>query len=115
MMTHIGTQPIETERLILRRFTLESTESAFRNWAGDETVQNDYGEPVYDSLEKTCELLQKYIDKYESADTYRFAVIIKETGECAGQVAYFIVDSHNIFGEIEFCIGNNIRTKVIYK
>ena len=110
-MTHIGTQPIETERLILRRFTLEITESAFRNWAGDETVQNDYGEPVYDSFEKTYGLLQRYIGKYDSADTYRWAVIIKETGECAGQVAYFIVDSHNMLCEIEFCIGKQYQNK----
>lgn len=111
MLTHVGTQQIETERLILRPFTLEDTESAFCNWAGDESVQNDCGEPVYDNLEKARELLQRYIDKYEYNDVYRWAVIIKQTGECAGQIAYFIVDSHNMFGEIEYCMGKLYQNK----
>jgi len=34
-MTHKGTVTLETERLILRRFTLEDAEAMFRNWVND--------------------------------------------------------------------------------
>ena len=37
-MKHIGTQVIETERLILRRFTLEDAPAVFANYASDENV-----------------------------------------------------------------------------
>ena len=36
MLTHIGTQTIETERLILRRFEYSDIDSMLRNWIADE-------------------------------------------------------------------------------
>ena len=36
MLTHTGTQTIETERLILRRFEYSDCGSVFANWASDE-------------------------------------------------------------------------------
>ena len=104
-MMHIGTQSIETERLILRRFEYSDLGSVFNNWASDEYVQKMYSEPVYETLEAARGLLDKYIGKYEDEDYYRWAVILKETGECIGQIAYFLVDTKNHFAEIEYCIG----------
>ena len=37
-MNHIGTKPLETDRLILRRFTLEDAAAVYKNWASDEEV-----------------------------------------------------------------------------
>ncbi len=37
-MKHCGTKRLETERLILRRFTAEDAEPMFRNWASDDEV-----------------------------------------------------------------------------
>ena len=37
-MKHMGTVPLETERLLLRRFTEEDAVEVFRNWAGDSEV-----------------------------------------------------------------------------
>lgn len=62
MLKDIGTQTIETERLLLRRFEYCDTESVFKNWASDEDVQALYSEPVYKSIEEVRELLSKYID-----------------------------------------------------
>ena len=39
---------LETERLILRRFTLDDTDAVLKNWASDEKVQSLYSEPVYE-------------------------------------------------------------------
>ena len=38
MITHKGTQTIHTERLILRKFTVEDAQAMFENWANDERV-----------------------------------------------------------------------------
>ena len=46
MLTHIGTQTIETERLILRRFEYSDIDSMLRNWIADEQTQWDYGEHI---------------------------------------------------------------------
>ena len=105
MLTHNGTQTIETERLILRRFAYSDNTDMLKNWAADENVQFMYSEPVYTTKEEVKGLLDKYIGSYERDDYYRWAVIEKESGECIGQIAYFLVDSKNHFAEIEYCIG----------
>ena len=105
MLTHTGTQTIETERLILRRFTYDDADAVFKNWASDKHVQMMYSEPVYETKEAVMGLLEKYIGAYENEDKYRWAVIDKITGECIGQIAYFLVDNKNHFAEIEYCIG----------
>ena len=105
MTTHCGTRPIETQRLLLRRFTPQDCEAVFRNWASDEQVQSLYSEPVYETPEAVRGLLARYIAAYESDDVYRWAMIEKERGDCIGQIAFFLVDSKNRFAEIEYCVG----------
>ena len=106
-----GTLEIETDRLLLRRFTYEDTESMMRNWVSDDNVQDMYGEPSYKTPEAVKGLLDKYIGGYKSDNYYRWAVIEKASGECIGQIAYFLVDTNNHFGEIEYCIGTAFQGK----
>lgn len=109
MLTHIGTNEIETERLILRRFEHTDDEAMLKYWIADEKIQSLYSEPVYTTKEAVKELLDKYISSYEKDDYYRWAIIEKITGECIGQIAYFLVDSKNHFAEIEYCIGSEFQ------
>lgn len=111
MLKHCGTLMIKTERLILRRFSIEDTECAFKYWASNERVQSLYGEPVYDTLAKTRELILGYISSYGRVNNYRWAIVLKETNECVGQVAYFLVDDKNHFGELEYCIGEAFQRR----
>ena len=106
-----GTQLIETERLILRPFMQSDTQSVYNNWAADEYVQKMYGEPVYKTTEEVEGLLKKYITAYKSDYSYRWAVVEKQSGECIGQIAYFLVDRFNSWGEIEYCIGSAYQGK----
>ncbi len=111
MLTHVGTKTIETERLTLRRFKYEDCDSMLKNWAGDEAVQSMYSEPTYTTKEAVNELLDKYIGSYEKEDYYRWAVTLKNSDECIGQIAYFLVDSKNHFAEIEYCIGKKFQCR----
>jgi RimJ/RimL family protein N-acetyltransferase/nicotinamidase-related amidase len=106
-----GTKEIETQRLILRPFSMEDAKSVLDNWAGDEKVQKMYGEPAYKTVEEVKSLLQKYIAGYVTGYTYRWAVIEKESGECIGQIAFFLVDKFNSWGEIEYAIGKAYQGK----
>lgn len=106
MLTHIGTQIIETDRLILRRFEYTDDNAMLKYWVADENIQSLYSEPVYTTKDEVKSLLDKYISSYEKDDYYRWAVISKETNECIGQIAFFLVDNKNQFAEIEYCIGS---------
>ena len=111
MLTHIGTNTIETDRLILRRFEYSDIDAMLRYWIADEKIQSMYSEPVYTTKEAVKELLDRYIGSYEKSDFYRWAVVEKKTGLCIGQIAYFLVDSKNNFAEIEYCIGSDFQCR----
>ncbi len=110
-MTNVGTQMIETERLILRRFEYVDCEAMLKNWIADEKIQSMYSEPVYTTQKEVNGLLDRYISSYAREDYYRWAIIEKNSGECIGQIAYFSVDNKNHFAEIEYCIGANFQCK----
>ena len=111
MLAHVGTAQIETERLILRKFEYTDDENMLKYWISDPEVQSLYSEPVYSTKEEVKELLEKYISSYDKSDYYRWAVILKETNECIGQISYFLVDNNNNFAEIEYCIGSLFQRK----
>ena len=57
-MNKAGTQKIETQRLILRRFKIEDAEDMYDNWASDPEVTRYLTWPVHSSLEVTRTLGQ---------------------------------------------------------
>lgn len=109
MITHCGTQEFETKQLILRRFEYEDVEDMKIYWISDPKIQFMYGEPIYESKEEILELLKGYIESYNRLDYYRWAIILKDTNECIGQIAYFLVDTKNHYAEIEYCIGSKFQ------
>lgn len=111
MLTNVGTMKIETERLILRRFRYTDDDAMLKYWISDPKIQSLYSEPVYCTKQEVKELLDNYISSYEKNDFYRWAITLKETDECIGQIAYFLVDDHNHFAEIEYCIGSLFQRK----
>lgn len=111
MLNHFGTQSVETERLVLRRFKYSDNEAMLRNWIADEKIQSMYSEPTYTTTEAVNELLKKYIDSYENLDYYRWAIVLKDSDKCIGQIAYFLVDTNNNFAEIEYCIGSDFQRR----
>ncbi len=111
MIIHTGTTTIETERLFLRRFQYTDDNAMLKYWIADDKIQSMYSEPVYSTREEVRDLLTKYINSYEENDYYRWAIILKETGECIGQIAYFLVDNKNHFAEIEYCIGSAFQRR----
>ncbi|MCR5600870.1 MAG: GNAT family N-acetyltransferase [Ruminococcus sp.] len=104
-MKHCGTQTISTPRLTLRRFAQNDLEDMLTNWAGDEAVQSEYGEPSYPTAEEAQALLDKYMSGYASDSFYRWAVIEKESGQNIGQIAFCRVYEDIRTAEIEYCIG----------
>lgn len=111
MLKETYTQTIDTARLMLRKFEFSDSSSVLKNWASLPEVQLEYGEPVYPTEEELRTLLQKYINGYSVPNYYRWAVIEKSSGECIGQIAYFLVDAKNEFAEIEYCIGTAFQGK----
>ena len=105
MIQHCGTLTIETPRLILRRFAPEDAPDMLQNWAADPQVQHEYGEPVYQTPDAVQGLLQSYLAGYAQPDYYRWAIILRETNQNIGQIAFCRVWPDCAAAEIEYCIG----------
>lgn len=107
MFKNIGTQTIETERLILRKFKADDVEDVFKYWASNPKVQLEYGEPVYSTKEQVQELINKWILDYDDNGFYRWAIVLKESNVNIGQIAFCRVYEEVATAEIEYCIGED--------
>ncbi len=108
MLTHKGTQTMETERLILRRFRLEDEEDMFRNWASDTEVTRFLSWPTHGSVEDSRSVLKGWVKDYEKEDSYLWAITLKELGDQPiGSISSFDLDGRVEKAELGYCIGRN--------
>lgn len=106
MLTHKGTQRIETDRLILRRFTVEDAQAMYDNWASDPEVTKFLTWPPHGSAELTRMLLADWAKCYEQDDYYQWAIVPKDNDNAPiGSIAV-VSHSDDIAGaEIGYCIA----------
>lgn len=105
-MEHKGTVRIETERLILRRITVEDAEAAFRNWVTDREVTKYLTWPAHENVEQTREIFQRWVKGYERMDYYHWCITLKENGdEPIGTIAAVKQDEQINMVHIGYCIG----------
>ena len=105
-MKHCGTKRIETERLVLRRFTPDDAEAMYRNWASDSEVTRFLTWPVHASPETSRRLLEEWAEAYSNDAYYQWAIVFKENGdEPIGSISG--VRHDDSIGEVEigYCIG----------
>lgn len=98
-VTNSISEIIETERLILRKFTICDIDDMLKNWISDNDVQSRYGEPVFSERRE----VEKLLDKWSLQ--YRWAIILKESNENIGHVSFCRLYEEVNTAEIEYCIG----------
>ncbi len=73
-MNKTGTQRIETDRLILRRFRPEDAEDMFENWASDPEVTKFLTWPTHTGVDVTKMLLADWIPRYEDSGYFNWVM-----------------------------------------
>lgn len=106
-MKHLGTRRIETERLVLRRFTLDDADAMYRNWASDPEVTKFLMWPTHSSVEVTKEVLTDWVASYEKDDRYEWCITKKEDGEPIGSIGVVKVSDRIKMAEIGYCISRD--------
>lgn len=79
------TKRLETDRLILRKVTIDDAEQLFNNWASDEETNRYIGYPLYKNVEQTKKLITKWNKEYLSG-AIRWCVELKSTHEIIGMI-----------------------------
>lgn len=106
-MRHLGTKRIETERLILRPFVREDAQAMYNNWAKDPEVTKFLSWPCYKSVDDAHEILNIWMESYETSNFYQWAIELKELGEAIGSISVVNSDDRVEMAEIGYCIGKH--------
>ena len=107
MINHIGTQLIKTERLILRKFTLDDIPSAYEKWTS--CVDSDFWEPTHKNIEETKKVITEYVQNYSKPDWYMWAV--EYNNELIGLVCGNEINEEFTRICLGYCITKSQRNK----
>ncbi len=105
-MNHCGTVPLETARLVLRRFESSDAPAFFRNVCSDPKVSTYLTWKTHETPAETEALLTDFIRRYENPARYCWAIILKETNEVIGTVAAPTVHELTECVEVTYAVGS---------
>jgi len=105
MINHIGTNSIETIRLILRRFKEEDTYDMHKNWASDKESLKFLSWGPYSDMGVTKGRIGTWIRQYDDKKVYNWAIYLKSIKEVIGQISVEISSDKEKSCEIGYCIG----------
>jgi ribosomal-protein-alanine N-acetyltransferase len=78
MIKHKGTQTIKTDRLTLRRFTVDDSKDVFEKWTSSYENSRFVMEHPHDSIKKTERMLLEYEKNYNNPDFYMWGIIYED-------------------------------------
>lgn len=105
MLTHKGTQTLETPRLLLRRAEMADAQAMFDNWASDPEVTHFLTWPPHADVDVTRSVLQGWIDGYEGGDYYQWMIVPKELGQPVGSLCATVGKESTGTLELGYCMG----------
>ena len=105
-MNHKGTKTIETQRLLLRRFSMDDAEFMFDNWESDEKVTEFLRWKTATDISETKIILEEWISGYEKPDFYQWAIVLKEINEPIGSISVVGKNEMLDIVHIGYCIGS---------
>lgn len=105
-MEHCGTKRLETERLVLRRFTVADAQAMYDNWASDEKVTEFLMWKPHSDPTETEQILEDWTERYSDNSYYNWAIVLKENGdEPIGNIAVVHSDEITSMAHIGYCLG----------
>lgn len=104
-MKDLGTVTLETERLLLRRITMDDVDAMYETWACDPLVAKGAGWPVHQNREETARIISQWMENYDEPHNYHWVVIEKQSGKPFGTISGMSVSEKNETCEVGYCFG----------
>lgn len=105
-MKHCGTQKLETDRLILRKYIAEDAIAMYKNWASDKEVTKFLTWPAHSNPEISQSIINNWVSRYSNDDYYHWAILLKDNGEePIGDIAVLNIKENTSTAHIGYCIG----------
>lgn len=106
-MKHIGTNSIETTRLILRRFSPEDTFDMYSNWANDEKTLKYLPWGPHKDINVTNRRILSWVESYKKPDVYIWAIYLKSDNQVIGSISMEMSNDKEESCELGYCIGRS--------
>ncbi|MCM1214460.1 MAG: GNAT family N-acetyltransferase [Lachnospiraceae bacterium] len=103
MITHKGTQTIYTERLVLRKFTVDDAQAMYENWARDERVTRYLTWCPHETSEVTRQLLEVWCADYDKPNNYNW--VMGYSGTPIGNISVVHLNEKSEWAELGYCMG----------
>jgi RimJ/RimL family protein N-acetyltransferase len=103
-MIDLGTKTIETNRLVLRKFTIDDVEGMYTNWAVDVECSKMLAWNVHENRDITKEVISLWISKYNKPYNFNWVVELKEDGQIIGSIS--VIKSKQGMCEVGYCYGS---------
>ena len=103
MLTHAGTQTLKTNRLTLRRYTIDDAEMMYKTWACDARVTKFLTWEPHKSVDVTKALLEMWVADYEKNNNYNW--VIELEGQIIGAITVVRISERDELAELGYCIG----------
>ena len=104
-MEHQGTVALSTERLLLRRFTLEDADVMYANWARDEQVTTYLTWPAHKSYTVTRDVVRQWSIAYANPRFYEWEITLQADGTPIGSIGVVRQNEEVEEMDIGFCLG----------
>lgn len=127
---HIGTNPIETTRLLLRCFTVDDSSAVYQNWCRDRRVTPYLRWHAHKNEQVTKKYIQTIIENYNHNDNYHWVVERKDDHMLIGEIKATVIDditceisyvfayyawSHGYAGEAAIAVRNYLLYTINFK
>lgn len=104
-MRYVGSQRIETERLILRKVELSDAPIMFKNWQSDERVTKYLSWKPYPNVDYSYRIAENWISMYNNLDFFLWLIVEKETNTPIGTIGVGRHEDDWSSAEVGYCIG----------
>ena len=105
-MKNLGTKELETERLILRKFTLDDAKDMFNNYGSDSDTSKYLVWNTHKNIEDSISYIKDVLEKYKKDSFYCWGVVLKETNALFGAISVIDLDIKNHTAEVGYCYGS---------
>lgn len=105
-MKNSGTQRIETDRLILRRYVIEDADAMYKNWASDSEVTKFLMWQPHPSVDVSRGIIEDWLKEYSDEKYYHWAIVLKANGdEPIGGISVVHMNEDISMVHIGYCLG----------
>ena len=107
-MKEIGTQILQTDRLILRRFVESDAEAMFQNWASSAENLTYVTWDPHSDVQVTRHSIRNWVASYANPNYYKWAICLKEKPEqVIGDISIVAMYENDSSCEIGYVLGKN--------